>query len=285
MSTVVAAGSAFAASAARPWLQHYPAGVPADIDWSRYRSCVELFDEAIAQFRTRDAFVCMDKRITYDQLDRMATQVAAWLQASGLERGARVAIMMPNVLQYPIAILGTLRAGCTVVNVNPLYTPRELEHQLKDSGAEAIVVLENFAATLEQVRREDEDPACRRHLGHRRPVRLPEGPDRQLRGAQREEDGAGLRSAECDAFQRDAGRGREAHALSSRSTLGPRGRRFPAVHRRHHRRVEGRDAAPSQRDRQRAAVRSVDAAADSRTATRPSRSWWSARCRCITSSR
>ena len=151
MSTVVEAGSRFASSSPRPWLQHYPAGVPADIDWSRYRSCVELFDEAIAQFRTRDAFVCMDKRITYDQLDRMATQVAAWLQASGLERGARVAIMMPNLLQYPVAILGILRAGCVVVNVNPMYTPRELEHQLKDSGAEAIFVLENFAATLEQV--------------------------------------------------------------------------------------------------------------------------------------
>jgi long-chain acyl-CoA synthetase len=132
-------------------VHHYPAGVPADIDWGRYRSCVELFDEAIARFRTSDAFVCMDRRMTYDQLDRMATQVAAWLQASGLERGARVAIMMPNVLQYPVAILGILRAGCVVVNVNPLYTPRELEHQLKDSGATAIFVLENFAATLEQV--------------------------------------------------------------------------------------------------------------------------------------
>ncbi len=152
MSAVVS--TAFQASpsaAGRPWLAHYPQGVPAEIDWASYRSCVDLFDQAIAQYRDRDAFVCMDKRITYAELDTMATRLAAWLQASGLERGARVAIMMPNVLQYPVAILGILRAGCVVVNVNPLYTPRELEHQLKDSGAEAIFVLENFAATLEQV--------------------------------------------------------------------------------------------------------------------------------------
>ena len=138
-------------AAARPWLAHYPAGVPAEVEWQRYRSCVELFDEAVARFRDRDAFVCMDRRITYADLDRMATQFGAWLQAQGLERGARVALMMPNVLQYPVAILGVLRAGCVIVNVNPLYTPRELVHQLNDAGVEAIVVLENFAATLEQV--------------------------------------------------------------------------------------------------------------------------------------
>ncbi len=152
MNTVHEAGLERSTTAgARPWLQHYPDGVPAEVDWARYRSCVELFDEAIAQYRKADAYVCMDKRITYDELDRMANQFGAWLQSVGLERGARVALMMPNVLQYPIAILGTLRAGCVVVNVNPLYTPRELEHQLKDSGAEVIVVLENFASTLEQV--------------------------------------------------------------------------------------------------------------------------------------
>ena len=135
----------------RPWLEHYPAGVPADVDWARWRSCVELLDAAIAEHRSKDAFVCMDKRITYGEFDALSTKVAAWLQSVGLERGARVAVMMPNVLQYPVAILGILRAGCVVVNVNPLYTPRELEHQLNDSGAEAIFVLENFAATLEQV--------------------------------------------------------------------------------------------------------------------------------------
>ena len=140
-----------ATGTARPWLSSYPAGVPATVDWHAYRSCVELFDQSIEKFRTRDAFVCMDKRITYDELDKMATHFAAWLQTQGLARGSRVAVMMPNVLQYPVAILAILRAGCVVVNVNPLYTPRELEHQLKDSGAEAIVVLENFATTLEQV--------------------------------------------------------------------------------------------------------------------------------------
>jgi long-chain acyl-CoA synthetase len=147
----IADQQAAGAVAARPWLAHYPAGVPADIDSKRYRSCVELFDEAIARFGDRDAFACMGQRLTYRDLDRLANQFAGWVQARGLARGARVAVMMPNVLQYPVAILGILRAGCVVVNVNPLYTPRELEHQLVDSGAEAIVVLENFAATLEQV--------------------------------------------------------------------------------------------------------------------------------------
>jgi long-chain acyl-CoA synthetase len=150
MNSIVA-GTALGSSTARPWLEHYPAGVPADIDWTRYRSCIELFDEAISRHRDRDAFVCMDERMTYDQLDDMATRCAAWLQAQGLQPGARVAVMMPNLLQYPVVILGILRAGCTVVNVNPLYTPRELEHQLNDAGVEAIFVLENFAATLEQV--------------------------------------------------------------------------------------------------------------------------------------
>ena len=150
MSTVQASRPSIA-TGDRPWLAHYPKGVPAEIDWTRYRSCVDLFDEAIGRYRDSDAFVCMDKRITYAELDTMATRLAAWLQANGIERGARVAIMMPNVLQYPVAILGILRAGCVVVNVNPLYTSRELLHQLKDSGAEAIFVLENFAATLEQV--------------------------------------------------------------------------------------------------------------------------------------
>jgi len=150
MSTVVEA-SPSGSTTERRWLKSYPDGVPADIDWRAYKSCVEVLDKAIATYSDRDAFVCMDKRITYGELDKMANAFAAWLQAKGLARGARVAIMMPNVLQYPVAIFGILRAGCVVVNVNPLYTPRELEHQLKDSGAEAIVVLENFASTLEQV--------------------------------------------------------------------------------------------------------------------------------------
>jgi len=133
------------------WLKSYPEGVPAEIDETQYESLVHLLEESFRKFAARNAYVCMDKFMTYGELDRLSRQFAAWLQDRGLARGARVAIMMPNVLQYPVAIAGVLRAGCTVVNVNPLYTPRELEHQLKDSGAEAIVVLENFGHTLEQV--------------------------------------------------------------------------------------------------------------------------------------
>nr|WP_144835577.1 long-chain fatty acid--CoA ligase [Cupriavidus gilardii] len=133
------------------WLQNYPAGVPAEIDASQYRSLAQLLEESFRQYADRRAFVCMDKSITYGELDRMSADFAAWLQSRGLKPGARVAIMMPNVLQYPVVLAAVLRAGLVVVNVNPLYTPRELEHQLKDSGAEAIVILENFASTLQQV--------------------------------------------------------------------------------------------------------------------------------------
>jgi long-chain acyl-CoA synthetase len=133
------------------WLASYPAGVPAEIDPSRYRSLVQLIDEAFAKYADRNAYVCMGKYLTYAELDKLSQTIGAWLQGTGLQKGARVAIMMPNVLQYPIAIAAILRAGYVVVNVNPLYTPRELEHQLKDSGAEAIFVLENFAGTLTKV--------------------------------------------------------------------------------------------------------------------------------------
>ena len=135
----------------RIWLKHYPAGVPADIDVSQYASLVELLEESFAKFRDRKAFICMDKAISYGDLDDMSTALAAYLQGKGLKKGARVALMMPNVLQYPISTAAVLRAGFAVVNVNPLYTPRELEHQLKDSGAEAVIVLENFATTVQKV--------------------------------------------------------------------------------------------------------------------------------------
>jgi long-chain acyl-CoA synthetase len=135
----------------RVWLKQYPAGVPADIDVTQYTSLVELLEESFAKFSDRKAFICMDKSITYRDLDQMSLALAAYLQGKGLQQGARVALMMPNVLQYPVATAAALRAGFAVVNVNPLYTPRELEHQLKDSGAEAIVVLENFATTVQQV--------------------------------------------------------------------------------------------------------------------------------------
>src|SRR5690349_17890390 len=135
----------------RIWLKQYPPGMPTEIDASQYPSLVTLLEESFAKYRDRKAFICMDKAITYGELDTMSRDFAAYLQGTGLKFGDRVAIMMPNVLQYPVATAGVLRAGMTVVNVNPLYTPRELEHQLNDSGAEAIVILENFATTLEKV--------------------------------------------------------------------------------------------------------------------------------------
>ncbi len=133
------------------WLNAYPAGVPADIDPNQYRSLVHLLEESFQQYGPRKAYVCMGHSISYAQLDAYSRQLGAWLQSRGLKQGARVAIMMPNVLQYPVALVAILRAGYTVVNINPLYTPRELEHQLNDSGSEAIIILENFAATLERV--------------------------------------------------------------------------------------------------------------------------------------
>ncbi|NML35140.1 long-chain fatty acid--CoA ligase [Paraburkholderia antibiotica] len=133
------------------WLKSYPPGVPAEIDPTRYASVAELLEEAFREHRAKPAFVCMGKEISYGELDTQSRNLAAWLQSKGLARGARVAIMMPNVLQYPVAIAAILRAGYVVVNVNPLYTPRELEHQLKDSGAEAIILLENFAGTLQAI--------------------------------------------------------------------------------------------------------------------------------------
>jgi long-chain acyl-CoA synthetase len=134
----------------RPWLKHYPLGVPAEIDPSRYPSLVAMLEESFQTHAAKDACVCMGKTLTYAELDAASRAFAAWLQSKGLQRGARVAIMMPNVLQYPVAIAAILRAGLTGVNVNPLYKPRELEFQLKDSGAEVIVVLENFASVLQE---------------------------------------------------------------------------------------------------------------------------------------
>jgi long-chain acyl-CoA synthetase len=134
----------------RPWLSAYPPGVPADIDASVYPSLVGLMEESFAKYQDRTAYSFMGKDVSFGQTDRLSQQLAAYLQGLGLARGDRVAIMMPNVPQYPVAVAAILRAGFVVVNVNPLYTPRELEHQLKDSGARVIVIIENFARTLEQ---------------------------------------------------------------------------------------------------------------------------------------
>ena len=136
----------------KPWLQSYPPGVPAEIDSTRYASIAQMADESFSKFAERTAYVQMGRQLSYGELDAKSKAFAGWLQHKAkLQRGARVAIMMPNVLQYPIALFGVLRAGGTVVNTNPLYTARELEHQLKDSGAEVIVILENFAHVLQEV--------------------------------------------------------------------------------------------------------------------------------------
>ncbi|RZS46863.1 long-chain-fatty-acid--CoA ligase [Sphaerotilus mobilis] len=137
----------------QPWLQHYPVNIPATVDVNQYVSLVELMEASFARHADKPAYRYLDRDFSYAQIDQLSRQFAAWLQSIGLKQGERVALMMPNVPQYPVAVAGVLRAGGVVVNVNPLYTPRELEHQLKDSGAKVIVILENFAHTLEQVRR------------------------------------------------------------------------------------------------------------------------------------
>jgi len=136
----------------RPWLAHYPEGVPAEIDVNQYASVAAVVEEAFERFRQRPAFASFGKILSYGQIDEMSRQFAGYLTGVlKLKQGDRIAIMMPNVLQYPIALFGALRAGLVVVNTNPMYTARELRHQLEDAGAKAIVVLDNFAATLQQV--------------------------------------------------------------------------------------------------------------------------------------
>jgi acyl-CoA synthetase (AMP-forming)/AMP-acid ligase II len=133
------------------WLKNYPLGVPHDVDPDQYRSVAHLLEESFRKNADRPFSVCMDRWMAYGELDRLSAALGAWLQSLGLAPGARVAIMLPNVPQFGVTMAGVLRAGYTCVNVNPLYTARELEHQLKDSGATAIVILENFAHTLAEV--------------------------------------------------------------------------------------------------------------------------------------
>ena len=135
----------------KPWLKNYPADVPHEIDVSQYPSLIELLEESFRKHAKSPVTVCMEEWMTYGQLDDLSATVGAWLQSQGLPPGARVALMMPNVPQFLVSMAAILRAGYTCVNVNPLYTPRELAHQLRDSGAEAIIILENFASTLEEV--------------------------------------------------------------------------------------------------------------------------------------
>ncbi|HEV8314981.1 MAG TPA: long-chain-fatty-acid--CoA ligase [Burkholderiaceae bacterium] len=135
----------------KPWLNSYPPHVPAEVAVDQYASLAELLEEAFRRHASRDASACFDERLRFRDIDELSQSLGAWFQSKGLARGARIALMMPNLPQYMVAIAAVLRAGYVVVNINPLYTARELEHQLKDSGAEAIVVLENFAITLEEV--------------------------------------------------------------------------------------------------------------------------------------
>jgi long-chain acyl-CoA synthetase len=136
----------------RIWLKNYPPGVPADIDADHYHSIPDLFEEIVAKYADKPAFHSLGRTLSYAELDKLSRDFAAFLQGlPGMGKGERVAIMSPNLLQYPVALFGILRAGMVVVNVNPLYTARELEHQLRDSGTKAIVVVENFAATLAEV--------------------------------------------------------------------------------------------------------------------------------------
>ncbi len=134
------------------WLKHYPKGVPAQIDINEFASLRDLFEESVAKYANRPAYSCMGKSLTFAELDTLSAAFGAWLQGIGCKKGTRVALMMPNILQYPVCLFGVLRAGCTVVNVNPLYTSRELEHQLNDSGAEVLVCLENFASVFASIR-------------------------------------------------------------------------------------------------------------------------------------
>lgn len=139
----------------KPWLKSYPQGVPEQIDLDEYTSIVALFEESVKKYRDKVAFVSMGAEITYGQLDELSMEFAKWLQSTGkFQQGDRIAIMMPNLLQYPIAVFGILRAGLVVVNTNPLYTERELQHQLTDAGAKGIVIVENFAHTLADIRSE-----------------------------------------------------------------------------------------------------------------------------------
>lgn len=135
----------------RPWLKNYPKGVPANIDPEAYATLTEFFDETFKKYGPKPAFNCMGKQLTFSQIDKLSRQFGAYLHSRGLQPGDKIALMMPNLLQYPIALFGALRAGLVIVNTNPLYTPREMRHQFTDAGVKAIIIAENFAANLQKI--------------------------------------------------------------------------------------------------------------------------------------
>ena len=228
----------------RVWLDSYTEGTPHDIDPDTYPSLVALIDEAIARFPDRAAFDSMGVRITFADLDRLARDFAGFLvNGAGLAKGDRIALMMPNVLQYPVALIAALRAGLVVVNTNPLYTARELRHQLVDSGARAIVVLENFGHVLGGVHRRHRGEARRRDRT-RRHAGLSQVGAGEPRGAPRQEARPPVPDRRREPLE---GRTRLGQRRRGRRGGGRRRRsRLPPVHRRHHRGLEGRDAHPSE---------------------------------------
>ncbi|MEM9931256.1 MAG: AMP-binding protein, partial [Bacteroidota bacterium] len=135
----------------RPWLAQYPSGIPANVDTEVFTTLKDLLAEAMQKFASKPAFVCMGKEMTYAELDKRSTAFGAYLHYRGLQPGDRVALMMPNLLQYPIALFGVLKAGMVIVNTNPLYTPREMKHQFNDADVSAVVICENFASSLEEI--------------------------------------------------------------------------------------------------------------------------------------
>ena len=230
------------------WLQSYPDGVPAEIGPFEDNSLAELIERACRRYADKVAFLSMGCAMRYDELDRLATEFAGWLQSLGLQKGSRVALMMPNLLQYPVCLFGTLRAGCVVVNCNPLYTPRELEHQLKDSGAEVIVVVENFAHTVEPVLPHTCSAPCDCHA-HGRDARHLQGCPGELRGAAGEKTGATLAYSPSHQVVGCVG-GRTAPRLQAASA-GTRRPGLPAIHGGDHRGGKGGHVESRQHRRQR----------------------------------
>ena len=232
----------------RIWLKSYPEGVPAEIDASALGSLGDFITTSVEKFRDRTAFISMGKAMSYGELDRKSRAFASYLKnVARPASGARVALMMPNLLQYPIAAFGALRAGYVVVNCNPLYSPRELQHQLADSGAEAIVVLENFASTLEKAI----DGTAVKAV-------IVTGAGDQLGGVKGRagQFGRAPRAARrsrlsvCPRPCASIARWPWARAARSPPRRQAGRHRFSAIHGRHHRRAQGRDADPSQHGRQ-----------------------------------